>query len=347
MVVQLIRWHEQLLALSLPEQRRSKRAATIDQVSTVIAGIQQDLQVLEQNLHRNRNSSKEQNTPATEENVAKCAVQADGGGVNCTTIIYEDEKSWKRSRQQIDLLIKVLKRKIVDLKDIKRHLKEHKPTNVKDDYEEEETVSKEEEELGPLINMSWYTTRGALEWTTSTMASVSTSSALSNASHKNNSSSTSARKGPKATRKPNPMLTTNPRKGTTAATALAESSAAIEKEQKKIPIFYIGEDSVSNESVQVGSCTTTGAPSTLAVNAIPTEASAFVSSFTTTTTSLDSSTALDKESVGVDGSSTAVHSTTTQRGTDSTIPSDNRTDATNKKTVVAPAECYCDIEDDG
>lgn len=65
---------------------------------------------------------------------AKCFIE-NNGKVNCSDIIYEDEKSWKLSRVQIDLLIKVLKNKISDLKDIKKHLKEHKPVHMKD-YDE-------------------------------------------------------------------------------------------------------------------------------------------------------------------------------------------------------------------
>lgn len=65
---------------------------------------------------------------------AKCFIE-NSGKVNCSDIIYEDEKSWRLSRVQIDLLIKVLKHKISDLKDIKKHLKEHKPVHMKD-YDE-------------------------------------------------------------------------------------------------------------------------------------------------------------------------------------------------------------------
>lgn len=64
--------------------------------------------------------------------VAKCFVET-GGAVNCSHVIYKDENSWKKSRYQVDLLIKVLKNKIDELKDIRRHLKENKPKNVTDD----------------------------------------------------------------------------------------------------------------------------------------------------------------------------------------------------------------------
>lgn len=47
------------------------------------------------------------------------------------------------SRVQIDLLIKVLKNKISDLKDIKKHLKEHRPAHMKD-YDEIPSVEDDE-----------------------------------------------------------------------------------------------------------------------------------------------------------------------------------------------------------
>lgn len=78
---------------------------------------------------------------------AKCFIE-NNGKVNCSDIIYEDEKSWKVSRVQIDLLIKVLKNKISDLKDIKKHLKEHKPVHMKD-YDEIPSV--EDDDSRPII----------------------------------------------------------------------------------------------------------------------------------------------------------------------------------------------------
>lgn len=78
---------------------------------------------------------------------AKCFIE-NNGKVNCSDIIYEDEKSWKLSRVQIDLLIKVLKHKISDLKDIKKHLKEHKPIHLKD-YDEIPSI--EDDDSRPLF----------------------------------------------------------------------------------------------------------------------------------------------------------------------------------------------------
>jgi hypothetical protein len=68
------------------------------------------------------------------------------GSVNCSTNVYENEDAWKQSRIQIDMLIKLLKSKITDLKDIKKHLKEHRPSNmtIDDDFYENFSLSAEE-----------------------------------------------------------------------------------------------------------------------------------------------------------------------------------------------------------
>lgn len=69
------------------------------------------------------------------------------GKVNCSTKIYENEQAWKKSRVQIDKLIRVLKHKITNLKDIKRHLKEHRPMNMTYDEENYENSSLSLEDL--------------------------------------------------------------------------------------------------------------------------------------------------------------------------------------------------------
>lgn len=113
-------------------QLRHKRE-TVDHIGSVIDEIQESLGKLEasfvgqQDYHVNRTSTLRRDG-------AKCFMETTGK-VNCSDIIYEDENSWRKSRQQIDLMIKVLKNKIVNLKGIKKHLKDHRPQNV-GDYEE-------------------------------------------------------------------------------------------------------------------------------------------------------------------------------------------------------------------
>lgn len=82
-------------------------------------------------------------TNATEKIGAKCFVES-SGKVNCSEIIYEDERSWRKSRNQIDLLIQVLKSKISDLKGIKKHLKHNKPSGMDEDDSSEESASVED-----------------------------------------------------------------------------------------------------------------------------------------------------------------------------------------------------------
>lgn len=101
--------------------------------------IQTSLDELEQTA-----SSNEENDNRTPKNkfAAKCFVETDGK-VNCSDIIYEDEKSWRKSRHQIDVLIHVLKNKILELKDIRRHLNDHRPATIRDEQGILEPISEE------------------------------------------------------------------------------------------------------------------------------------------------------------------------------------------------------------
>ncbi|KAJ8920854.1 hypothetical protein NQ315_015646 [Exocentrus adspersus] len=49
------------------------------------------------------------------------------GKVNCSTVIYQDKKTWRRSRHRIENEIQVLKQKLETLKEIRRHLKQTRP----------------------------------------------------------------------------------------------------------------------------------------------------------------------------------------------------------------------------
>lgn len=79
----------------------------------------------------------------------QCSVEM-SGMVNCSNNVYESEEAWRQSRTQIDMLIKLLKNKITDLKDIKRHLKEHRPMNVTYDEEMYENFSVSLEEIDEM-----------------------------------------------------------------------------------------------------------------------------------------------------------------------------------------------------
>ncbi|KAJ8960804.1 hypothetical protein NQ318_020100 [Aromia moschata] len=49
------------------------------------------------------------------------------GKVNCSTVIYQDKKTWRRSRHRIENEIQELKQKLETLKEIRRHLKHSRP----------------------------------------------------------------------------------------------------------------------------------------------------------------------------------------------------------------------------
>lgn len=125
---------------SSPSGRRQKRETNGGgQFESVIHELQSTLKEIERNFEQN-SVLKKQNSTAVEDDGpsgTKCFVTVIGR-VNCSNIIYEDETSWKRSRMQIDMLIKVLKTKINDLKDIKKNLKERRPSSFRDDDEEED-----------------------------------------------------------------------------------------------------------------------------------------------------------------------------------------------------------------
>lgn len=112
-------------------QRRKRD--TSHYLNDVVHEIQTELENLETSMDLGASASAANaNTNSTEKFGIKCFIET-SGKVNCSSVIYENEKSWKKSRDQVDLLIQVLKTKIVELKDIRRHLKDHKPKNVTDE----------------------------------------------------------------------------------------------------------------------------------------------------------------------------------------------------------------------
>lgn len=117
---------------SQQDHLRKKREAdymtqTIDELSAMLGTIEQK--------YKNATSGPLQ-----------CFVIEPSGKVNCSTIIYENKQAWKQSRVQIDLLIKALKHKMSNLKDIKRHLKEHRPINMTSEEENYENSNSSIEE---------------------------------------------------------------------------------------------------------------------------------------------------------------------------------------------------------
>ncbi|CAG9831843.1 unnamed protein product [Diabrotica balteata] len=59
-----------------------------------------------------------------------CFVQK--GKINCSTVIYKDKKTWRRSRHRVENEIQELKHKLETLKEIRRHLKNTRPLDDTD-----------------------------------------------------------------------------------------------------------------------------------------------------------------------------------------------------------------------
>lgn len=113
---------------------RSKRD-TFDHVTSIMKGIQEeifDLETSDEKLDNSTSLSRE----------AKCNV-ASNGTVNCTDLIYEDPKAWKDSRLKIEKQIRKLREQLLELKEIRRHLKLKKPQWVL----EHEVISEETDDF--------------------------------------------------------------------------------------------------------------------------------------------------------------------------------------------------------
>ncbi|XP_036332397.1 extracellular sulfatase SULF-1 homolog [Rhagoletis pomonella] len=68
----------------------------------------------------------------------RCYIESQTGKVNCSDVIYDDEKTWRKSRNQIDMLIKVLKDKITHLKDIKKQMRENKQQQLSQQQQQQQ-----------------------------------------------------------------------------------------------------------------------------------------------------------------------------------------------------------------
>lgn len=66
-----------------------------------------------------------------------CTVLSNGE-VNCTLSVYNDRKTWRKSRNNIDAQIQALRQKLEDLKEIRKHLKLKRPLpNSFDDFDDD------------------------------------------------------------------------------------------------------------------------------------------------------------------------------------------------------------------
>ncbi|XP_058975403.1 extracellular sulfatase SULF-1 homolog isoform X2 [Musca domestica] len=129
---------------TLNSEENKKNNASNDAISKVIQEIQDTLETLELKFVEHdwtvNSTSKTAATRMTSAGFVRggkfpkvggrvgtrCYIESQSGKVNCSDVIYDDEKTWRKSRSQIDMLIKVLKDKITHLKDIKKQLRESK-----------------------------------------------------------------------------------------------------------------------------------------------------------------------------------------------------------------------------
>lgn len=153
--------HQHILNVSEDSISRKKRD-TSNISSDYITSVIDELHNVLGNIEKKFNNEKlETSDKGGLPGPAQCFVETTGQ-VNCSNIIYEDEKAWKKSRVQVDLLLRVLKNKINNLKEIKKHLKENRPSSLKEYDEELENSSlsleddtlteKEEEYLEEIEN---------------------------------------------------------------------------------------------------------------------------------------------------------------------------------------------------
>ncbi|XP_037817822.1 extracellular sulfatase SULF-1 homolog isoform X3 [Lucilia sericata] len=135
-----------------------KNSSSNDAISKVIQEIQDTLETLElkfvEHDWSNNNTSKV-STKLTSSGFVRgskfpkvggrvgtrCYIESETGKVNCSDVIYDDEKTWRKSRSQIDMLIKVLKDKITHLKDIKKQLRESKQQQQQGRYWNNEFIT--------------------------------------------------------------------------------------------------------------------------------------------------------------------------------------------------------------
>ncbi|EDV93827.1 extracellular sulfatase SULF-1 homolog [Drosophila grimshawi] len=160
--------------------RRSKREATAkqnvtninsnsnttsnDAIATVIQQIQSTLDTLEHKMH---SSIPVGRGGKFQKGGTRCYVEESTDKVNCSDVIYEDEKTWRTSRNQIDMLIKLLKDKISTLKDMKKQMRESKQQAAaaaaaaggrRGDNRRRNEAAAAQEGAGPEFNMSYFST---------------------------------------------------------------------------------------------------------------------------------------------------------------------------------------------
>ncbi|XP_017111148.1 extracellular sulfatase SULF-1 homolog [Drosophila elegans] len=143
---------------------RSKRdlggSSSNESIAQVIQQIQSTLETLELKFNEHELHASNSSTNFLERGGHRCFVDAATGKVNCSNVIYDDEKTWRTSRNQIDMLIKLLKDKIAKLKEMKKQLRESNKQALAAGRRTENrrrTDPTLDSGAGPEFNMSYFT----------------------------------------------------------------------------------------------------------------------------------------------------------------------------------------------
>uniref|UniRef100_A0A182T9U9 DUF3740 domain-containing protein n=1 Tax=Anopheles maculatus TaxID=74869 RepID=A0A182T9U9_9DIPT len=87
----------------------------------------------------------------------RCSVIA-ADKINCSSVVNEDELSWRRNRMKVDRLIRILKDKINVLKDVKRSLREHRPPGYRGEDSEDTDENEDDESIDSRVVVDDYST---------------------------------------------------------------------------------------------------------------------------------------------------------------------------------------------
>ncbi|XP_065163647.1 extracellular sulfatase SULF-1 homolog isoform X1 [Atheta coriaria] len=113
---------------------RDKRD-TLSHVENVMENIQSKLSGLEAvnaSLPEEQSIKINLDTNKISETIPGCELMPDGH-MNCSTVIFHDRKSWRKSRERVDNEIQKYKQLLENLKEIRRHLKHTKPITETDE----------------------------------------------------------------------------------------------------------------------------------------------------------------------------------------------------------------------
>lgn len=144
----------------------SSSSSSNEAIAVVIQQIQNTLETLEHKFNEQELDSGGTNNSLGRgskflKGGTRCFVEDSTDKVNCSDVIYNDEKTWRTSRNQIDMLIKLLKDKISTLKDMKKQMRESKQQAAaagrRGDGRRRNDPASFHESLGPELNMSYFT----------------------------------------------------------------------------------------------------------------------------------------------------------------------------------------------